>query len=369
MLSQRRVLGLVGFISLLPAAALAGEAIPPAPGATAAAAATSKPAGATDSTFKPGVMLQAWYSASDAGDGSNSFRIRRAEISGKGEIIRKRVGYAVMLDAARLLEFQDKSLPVSPAGMPAASVVAKQPQGGASVLQDVFVTYMTSLSDVSIGEFKMPVSWEGYNSASKLLFPERALVATRFGDKRDLGLRLAKQFEHIGYSAGLFNGTGVNTPDSNRGKDGALRLEIYPVEGLTLAGVAYGSLWRRRDPGSKDRYEADLRFVRGPFLFQGEYIYARDRVKAATGNQWVTGEGFYTALGWTFFDSLQLAGRVGALDPDKNVEGDHTVATEATLNWYLQKFEARTSIAYSHFANGGGKPGENVLIFAAQTAY
>jgi hypothetical protein len=358
MISHRRSLFLIAFVAL---------ALLPR---VSAAAATADPAvDPSASTFKPGVLLQAWYAGSDAGDGSNSFRIRRAELSGKGEILPKQVGYAFMLDAARLLEFQDKSLSVSPAGSPPAAVVAKQPQGGSSVLQDVFITYMTRWTDASVGQFKTPVSWEGYNSASRLLFPERALIATKFGDKRDLGLRLTKQFQLVGYSAGVFNGAGVNTPDSNRGKDGAVRFELYPVEGLVLAGVVYGSLWRRRDVGSKDRYEGDLRLARGPFLLQGEYIYGRDRTKSATGKPWVAGDDFYTAVAWTFLDVVQVAGRVGALDPDKTIEGDHTWSSELTVNWSLKKYEARAQLALSHLAFEQGKAAENGFIVALQTSY
>ena len=50
--------------------------------------------------------------------------------------------------------------------------------GSSSILQDVELTYLSDYADVSIGQFKIPISYEGYNSASKLIFPERALVMT-----------------------------------------------------------------------------------------------------------------------------------------------------------------------------------------------
>src|SRR5205085_1236583 len=125
------------------------------------------------------------------------------------------VAYAVMIDPAKLLEFGDKTVAVANAPAPAdpakpEQVNVKQPVSAVSMLQDVYLTFQFPIVDISLGQFKTPVSWEGYNSSSKLLFPERALVSRMFGDKRDLGLRLAKTFKRFGYSAGLFNGAGAN---------------------------------------------------------------------------------------------------------------------------------------------------------------
>jgi hypothetical protein len=297
--------------------------------------------------------------------------VRRAEISAKGEIVPGRFGYAVMFDLARLLEFQNKSLPVAPAvPMMPQTVTAKQPVGASSVLQDVFITYMTSYADVSIGQFKIPVSYEGYNSSSKIVFPERAMVSSTFGDKRDLGLRIAKQFQYVGYSAGLFNGSGQNASDADDNKDAALRLEVYPRKGLLLAGVAYASLSGREKPGHKERFEADLRFEHGPFLLQAEYIHGRDVSAAAMGTTSVKGQGFYTVAGFRPIDELQVLGRFGYLDPDTSAGKNHRTAYEGALSYYLQQFEARLQIAFSHFKNSDPtKKSQNVLIFAAQASY
>ena len=79
-------------------------------------------------------------------------------------------------------------------------------------------SFRVSYLDASIGQFKIPVSYEGYNSSSKLLFAERAPVSRKYGDVRDMGLRLAKTFDYFGYSAGLFNGTTLDNLDNNKQK-------------------------------------------------------------------------------------------------------------------------------------------------------
>lgn len=325
---------------------------------------------ATEGWFQPTLNLQAWFllNKTSGVDTAATFRIRRAEIGAKGDIIKDCLGYGVMIDPAKLLEFQDKKITLADG----SEITTKQPVSSVSFLQDVFITFQSEYADVSLGQFKIPVSWEGYNSSSKLLFPERAAVSRQFGDKRDLGLRVAKTMKYVGYSAGLFNGTGQNTLDTNSAKDGALRLEVYPVKGLTVAGVVYASLWDRDSVGSKDRFEGDLRFEAGPFLFQGEYLRSKD-VGSAGG---VNGQGFYAAAGVTVLDKLQPVVRVGYMDPDtdsdlagvKPGDKDELWHIDAGLNYYLLKNEAKLQLNYSR-SQYDDVPASNEVILAAQVAF
>ena len=326
----------------------------------------------TEGLFQPGVLLQAWFLVDHAGDDdpatedtSSMFRMRRAEISAKGEIIPKLVGYAVMIDPAKVLETQETTITLEDG----EEVTVRQAPGAISVFQDLFITFQSEYVDASIGQFKIPVSWEGYNSSSKLLFPERAAVSREFGDKRDIGLRLAKTFEYFGYSAGLFNGATLNNPDFNNAKDVALRLEGYPVAGLVIAGVVYTSVGDRGEPGTKDRFEGDVRYENGPFLFQGEFIRAHD----VSGSGEADGQGFYGALAFTFMDRLQPALRIGYLDTDvdTNVPGgskDERVHVDVGLNYYLLKHEAKLQLNYSRFEYDDETP-NNEVILAAQVVF
>jgi hypothetical protein len=329
----------------------------------------------TKGFLQPGILLQGWFLADRADETTSTFRIRRAELHLKGEIIPGRVGYAVMIDPAKVLEFQKEEVPVTgqePPPTTAGSVEVKQPVGAVSMFQDFFITYMTPYADVSIGQFKIPVSWEGYNSSSKLLFAERALVAREFGDKRDLGVRVAKSFQRFGYSAGVFNGPTLNNLDTNNAKDAALRLEGYPVKGLVLAGVVYGSIGQRGEPGTKDRYEADVRFERGPLLVQSEYIRAHDVGSSGTA---VDAQGFYGAAAWTLLDVLQPAVRVGYLDPDVDKDLDPVADKkdevwhfDVGLNYLLGKHAAKLQLDYSRFQFDDATA-NNELILAVQVSF
>mgnify|MGYP001608770517 CR=1 FL=1 len=156
--------------------------------------------------------------------------------------------------------------------------------------------------------------------------------------------------------------------ETNDAKDIGLRLEAYPIDGLIVAGVVYATLIER-DEAKKDRYEGDLRFERGPFLLQSEYIRANDNGTEA--------HGLYAALGWTFLGKIQPLVRMGMIDP--NLDADVDPATdskkpdEATIrevgvNYYFQKHEAKLQLSVSHFAYDDRDP-LTTVIAAAQVGF
>jgi hypothetical protein len=307
----------------------------------------------------------------------------------------------VMFDPARLLDL--KSTPVNntttaaDGTMTTSSVntLGTAPAYGrssiltgasTSVLQDVQLTYMTDYADVSIGQFKVPLSLEGANSAAKLFFPERSLVSRAFGDRRDLGFKIEKKFEYFGYLAGVYNGQGQNNLDSNDQKDLALRLEAYPIKDVTLAVVGYTSVGDRDLPGTKDRIEGDLKVEKSNFLLQAEAIRGWDRTGAVGATKKIEGQGFYVLAGYTFFDALQPVVRIGSVDPEVGVDegplkyvagnakteapNDEVTAYEFGVNYYLKKHDAKLQLSGSFF--DPEQRGANTtfdLILASQVAF
>jgi hypothetical protein len=351
--------------------------------------------------FTPGLLLQGWYvqdfgsSLKDAnGDTTtlttlSTFRLRRAEISANGELIPKFMKYRVMFDPARVRDTLNRTTAAAPGGT--GTVVVSTPASSLSPLQDFYITFQSEYADVSLGQFKIPVSWEGVNSSSKLLLPERAFTSTVFGDKRDLGIRVEKTFEKFGYMAGVFNGAGQNNFDNNVQKDLALRLEVYPIKGMTIAGVTYDSVGYRKRAGTKDRWEADFRYETGPFLVQAEYIRAQDiTASGATACKNVvgkcTGQGAYGALAYTIKDlgtgnwkgNLQPVVRVGFYDPDVDNEVDamnlaenSRVDYEVGLNYYLRNNEVKIQASYDRqqFEDTDLKAAINEVILSTQLSF
>jgi hypothetical protein len=342
----------------------------PPPKATDQAGLSKKLAVGKEGFLQLGALMQGWFIAEHATNTTSTFRLRRAELSFKGEIVPKQVGFSVMIDPAKVREFTTTTITDGMGGM----TQIKQPATAVSILQDFFVTAITKYADASIGQFKIPVSWEGYNSSSKIIMPERAISSVTFGDRRDLGIRIAKTFPKWGYSFGLFNGNGQNNLDGDDQKDIALRLEAYPVKGLTIAGVTYDSLFQRELAGTKDRWEFDVRYEGGPYLVQAEYIRARDGGTDAR----VTGQGGYIAAGYTveveeLGGQLQPIVRVGYLDPNVDVNvpatgNDEVMHFDVGLNYYLRAHEMKLQGSYQRQQFDEKDP-NNQIIVAAQVSY
>lgn len=317
--------------------------------------------------FQPSALLQFWLFGADEDDEETfSFRIRRAELRIKGEIVPKRIGYQIMIDPARALELTNTDVDVEGGG--GGTVTVRQPpnNGPVTILQDYFITFMTDYADLSVGQFKIPVSLEGFTSSSKILFPERALVSRAYGDRRDIGLRIEKKLgDYFGYTLGFFNGTGQNRLDNDIAKDGALRLEVYPVEGLTVAGVGYTTIGKRETSG-RDRLEADARYDANDIFVIAEYIHAWDTVERSP---YVEGHGAYLGAGYTFFGQLQPIGRIGFLEPDLDADGDRVQHYELGVSWLFQKFEARLTAAFGHFVPEEDQPKRNEGTLAAQVSF
>lgn len=324
-----------------------------------------------EGVFQPGALLQGWlFIPRQKGvKAPSTFRLRRAEIRVKGEIVPKKVGYQLMIDPAKVLDPEKTTVPTADG---TTSVTVNQPSGPVSIMQDFFITFMSDYADVSMGQFKIPVSWEGYNGSSKLLFPERAAAARKWGDKRDIGVRVDKKLlgEKFYYSLGIFNGEGQNKADSNNQKDVGLRVEAYPIKEVMIGAVGYLGITERDRTATKDRVEGDFRIEMANALFQAEYIRAWD--VPATGSPRIQGHGFYAAAGYTLFDRLQPVARIGFLDPNveesSTAKEDETWVYEGGLNYYVQKHEAKLQASYSVFDYEVAKT-RHELIFAAQVSF
>jgi hypothetical protein len=360
----------------LPVASPTDAAPPAAPPSAAAPAAPEQPLPAklavgkdNNGFFQPSALLQFWlFGADQDEDETFTFRVRRAELRVKGEIVPKTIGYQIQIDPSRALELTNKEIPVDDGGGGTTTVLQPpgDPAGPVTILQDYFIIFMTDYADISVGQFKIPVSYEGYNSSSKILFPERALVSRAYGDKRDIGLRLEKKLgDYFGYTLGFYNGTGQNRLDDDIAKDGSLRLEAYPIEGLTIAGVGYTTIGKRETSG-RDRLEVDARYDAHDLYVLGEYIHAWD---TANRSAYVEGHGAYLEAGYTLFGHLQPMARIGFLERDLDLEGDRVRHYELGASWLFQKNEAKVGLAFGHFVPAPSKPIRNEGTLAAQVSF
>ncbi len=323
----------------------------------------------TTGFFQPGVLLHAWFLSdtpgSDLDQSVSTFRVRRATLYASGELVPRSFSYMVSMNMARVYEFKSTTLHTTPDM--AHQVTVQQPVSPVTPLLDAYATWITPYADVSMGQMKTPVSWDWLQGAGRMLFAERAPVTRVYGTQRDLGIRAAKAFSHFGYYAGIWNGNGAANLDGNMSKDLGLRFEVYPFPGALVGGVVMTTLGQRSQPGTKDRYEVDVRLARGPFVFQAEGIRAHDVTLVG-----VDGHGFMAAGGFKLTSKLQLVGRVGWVDQDLSQDLDPTALDgldelwhyDAGLTYFAQGDEVKFMLDYSRFQYQDKTP-VNEVIFAA----
>ena len=311
--------------------------------------------------FQPSAQLQFWAygqttNVSDKQDFTGGFRLRRAELRVKGEIVPKLFAYNVMIDPSRALEFENKKVPVTPADATTpspGSVTVLQPNGPATILQDVILTFISDYADVTVGQFKIPIGYEAYNSTAKLVMPEFSLVTRYYSARRDIGVKVDKKLgKYFYYRADLLNGAGQNRLDNDDQTDGALRFEAYPVEGLTLGAAGYLGINQRHASATKDRIEGDLKLDIAHVLVQAEYIHGWDGATGAKDPARREGEGFYAAAGYTIANKLQPIVRVGHLNPHvgasvatPTVANDRVWSYEAGANYFVQGYDLELQLS------------------------
>jgi len=321
--------------------------------------------------FRPSMLLQFWTMFSrEAGEDAFGFRMRRAEFKAQGDIVPELISYSLMIDAARMLDFRATEVPVEgedPEPTAPGVVTVQQPVASSvpySMLQDYFITLQSEYVDFSMGQFKIPLSLEGVTSSSKTVLPERSIASRAYGDRREIGLRFEKKIgDYFGYHAGIYHGSGQNRPDNDVDKDAALRLEAYPIEGVTLAAVGYTTIGDRED-SSRDRIEFDARYDANAILVQGEYVRGWD----AAGGGATVGQAWYGMLGYTFLDSIQPVFRIGQVDLNVDTDDDAVMQIEAGLNYLFRNHEAKLGLVASFLRPEEG-PKHTDILLAAQVAF
>ncbi len=322
--------------------------------------------------IKFGGLLQGWYAAGDRGF-SNTFRLRRAEMKFTGELMPK-VKWTIMIDAAKALSLRTTTATVD--GIPVIRTVGVNQSS--RILQDAFITLSyIKRANLSIGQFKIPLSREGLQSSSDLDTIERALFLTDrargggLGDARDLGVMvfgsLNKQIE---YQAGIFNGVGENHNDVDQNDRKAFvgRVVFRPsfIKGLQLgASGAIGNGTRTANP-RRDRLGAELVYDRDRLRIKGELMTGAD------GD--VHRRGYYAHFGYRIFPKVEAIFRYDVFDPDIRREATAATVTERDyiggVNYYIKDNNLKLQINYVRktFATSL-VPYRNLFIINLQTAW
>jgi Phosphate-selective porin O and P len=219
-------------------------------------------------------------------------------------------------------------------------------------LYEYYAEWMPSSAfKLKAGQFKVPFTLENPISLVNLesiqntrtvasLAGMSSDVGANNGAGRDIGIQASGSFlkmtDHdlIQYSAGVFEGTGINTKENNNVKDFAGTLAVQPVKGWRLAGGLYAgqSLY------VKSGQTASANHVRNRWALSSDY--ASDRIYARA--EWVHGndggierEGVYGIGSYYFIPKkLNSYARIDHYYNDKSLK-QKAVDYSAGINYYF----------------------------------
>jgi hypothetical protein len=225
------------------------------------------------------------YQYSDADEGSNGFDIRRARLDFRGDLTPS-LDYRIHVELA----------------------------GNPKIL-DAFVHWRsTDAFNIRAGEFKIPFSLENPYSAYAFEMVDNSMVIINLcgyndvsgisANGRDIGVNFYGKFSPVDnyymfeYSAGIFNGNGINVADNNKSKDFSGIFSIHPLKDITLSASHYnGSAGPQGDKVQRVRTAGSARFDNTKLLVRSEYVCGK------TGN--INSEGYYVVVGYFVHPRIQ----------------------------------------------------------------
>ncbi len=274
-------------------------------------------------------LLQTWAvnDTSVVTDNKFNFRLRRAEIKFSGSVV-ENTRWFVMADAAKGV------VNSSPTAVTGGTVNSVNTTSDNKILQDLGVAFsFTPELEFTIGQFKTPTTAEGLDSASELLFPERALVSTAFGDRRELGAQLQYKSGIVKVTGMVSQGTVANTPDTNNEKDLHLRVDVKPIEILSLGAftTAPDAAW-----GKSGRFGLNARLAYEQALLRTEYAMQDGSLGDTSG--WNIDGGYLVT------ENIQPIARYEAF---KTGSAFTSTAFSFGANYLLLKHNSKVTLTYS----------------------
>lgn len=205
-------------------------------------------------------------------------------------------------------------------------------------------------AQLRFGQFKTPFGWEQLMSDTVNPFVERSLPNDRLTVGRQIGLMLFGQAleKRVEYSAGVFNGNGVN--NSNNDADdfmGAVRLGAIAWQGRFRdqparwsAGInAFGDDAPARRTGVG--FDTQLQFH--PLTLRAEWL--ANTLDPVTGAG-VDSDGWSLAALWSLNESWQLAARYETYDANRDTTANESDTLTLGLNWFIRRHDIAVSLNY-----------------------
>jgi phosphate-selective porin len=263
---------------------------------------------------------------------NNSFDVRRARLDFRGNVTNK-IEYRIYLDF----------------------------MSGAK-LTDAYLTWkMTDYLSLQAGQYKIPFSLENPYNPNNLETIDNSLVVTNLvnysgvygigASGRDVGIMLSGNllpmdgFSIINYSAGLFNGAGINTADNNKPKDFSGMLAVNPLKHLSISASYYnGKMGPDTLTRSRIRTGFGAKYDDSRLLLRTEYIQGK------MGS--VKSDGLYAVAGYFVHPKIQPVLKYdyfrGNVDVDSTTQQDYVIGVN-----YLPVNSVRLQLNLTHRIDNG----------------
>ncbi len=217
-----------------------------------------------------------------------------------------------------------------------------------------------------MGQFKTPFGAEQLTSDTRLLTAERSFASDRLTLGREVGAQFGGELagNRVGWAAGAFNGTLVNTNfNDNDGFTFAARGTVVPWLGerddappsrillgvngyhsrdanVAIAsdfGVELDSVQVNVLRGPRAGFGADADFELSPFRFQAEYLRVRLEPANEIPAETITAHGGMALVGLDLWSpKLQAIARWEAFDPTLGTSDNATTIWTIGANYYIK---------------------------------
>lgn len=205
-------------------------------------------------------------------------------------------------------------------------------------------------AQLRLGQFKTPFGWEQIMSDTANPFVERSLPSDRLTVSRQIGVMLfgSAAEKRVEYSAGLFNGNGVN--NSNNDTDdlmAAARLGVIAWQGKFHDKPAQWSVgvnaFGDEAPARRTGVGLDTQLQLHPVTLRAEWLAnTLDPVSGAD----VDSDGWSVSALWSLNDHWQLAARYETYDANTATSGNENDTVTLGLNWFIRRNDIAISVNY-----------------------
>lgn len=173
----------------------------------------------------------------------------------------------------------------------------------------------------------------------------------------------------IQYSAGVFQGTGVTTGETNNGKDFVGMLLLQPVKGFRIGGGAYLGQATYTKVGEtvvsdhvRDRWYLSADYKSDRFYARSEWIHGND---GGIDKEGVYGLGMFYLIP----KKLNVLAKVDYYNKNKDVNSE-VIDYTAGVNYYFYPMcRVQLNYTYSDYSNKWDAPNSNIVFAQLQIAF